>query len=69
MFAIKWATALQMLCLCALSAFAQPLRNEQQLFSPTAALAFYNLAENVTGSGSEKSIVSDRQAEQALIFL
>ncbi|MFA5422672.1 MAG: hypothetical protein WC374_02315 [Phycisphaerae bacterium] len=69
MFAIKWATALQMLCLCALSAFAQPLRNEQQLFSPTAALAFYNLAEDVTGSGSEKSIVSDRQAEQALIFL
>lgn len=61
--------SVQMLCICALSASAQPLRSEDELFSPTAALAFYEIAHELTDSESEKTTVPTVQAEQALIFL
>jgi hypothetical protein len=69
MLKTPWALSLQMLCICALSASAQPLRGSEELFSPTAALAFYEIAHDLTGPGSEKTSVSAENAEQALVFL
>jgi hypothetical protein len=63
------AIILQMLCICGFLASAQTLRSEQEMFSPTAALAFYDIAHELANSGSEKTQVSQQQAEQALVFL
>ncbi len=69
MFKTPWALSLQMLCICSFLASAQPLRSERELFSPTAALAFYEVAHDLTNSGPQSISVSGRDAEQALIFL
>jgi hypothetical protein len=69
MLKTPWALSVQMLCICALSASAQPLRGGQELFSPTTALAFYEIAHDLTNSGSEKTSISAENAELALVFL
>jgi len=69
MLKTPWALSLQMLCICGFLASAQPLRGGEELFSPTAALAFYEIAHDLTGPGSEKMSVSAENAEQALVFL
>jgi len=63
------ALSLQMLFICGFLAQAQPLRSEGKLFSPTAALAFYEIAHELTNSESEKTDVPAKDAEEALIFL
>ncbi len=69
MFKTSGAITLQMLCICGFLASAQPLRSGQEMFSPTAALAFYDIADELANSQSEKTQVSPQQAEQALVFL
>ncbi len=69
MFKTSGAITLQMLCICGFLASAQPLRSEQEMFSPTAALAFYDIAHELANSESEKTQVSQQEAEQALVFL
>jgi hypothetical protein len=69
MFKIPAALSLQMLCICGFLASAQPLRSGQELFSPTAALAFYEIAHDKLNSGSEKTNLQEQDAEQTLIFL
>jgi hypothetical protein len=63
------ALCLQMLFICGFLAQGQPLRNQDELFSPTAALAFYDIADDLTNTGSEKTLLPPADAEQALIFL
>lgn len=63
------ATILQMLCICGFLASAQPLRSEQEMFSPSAALAFYDIAQELEKPKSENSRISQQQIEQAMVFL
>jgi hypothetical protein len=69
MFKKSGAIILQMLCICGFLASAQTLRSEQEMFSPTAAMAFYDIAHELANSESEKTQVTRQQAEQALVFL
>jgi hypothetical protein len=69
MFKTSGAITLQMLCICGFLASAQPLRSEHEMFSPTAALALYDIAHELANSESGKTLVSRQQAEQALVFL
>ena len=69
MFKTLRALALGVLLICASAAPAQSLRSGDELFSPSAALVFYETAHELINSGSENTDVSAQNAEQALIFL
>ncbi len=51
------------------NAYAQIDRNRDALFSPTAALTFYEAAQDIINGSLTKSEISDEKAELALIFL
>lgn len=57
------------LLICAFSVHAQNTLAGDELFSPAAALVFYDIAHDMADSGSEKADLSEEKAEQALIFL
>ncbi|MBN1796070.1 MAG: hypothetical protein JW804_05305 [Sedimentisphaerales bacterium] len=64
----RYVLVLGLIIITASGVCAQPPSGNQELFSPTAALAFHQIAKDLTSAGSEKTQISDSEAKQAMIF-
>jgi len=65
----RYLLVLVPLLLCTYGAYGQVLSNGDDLFSPTASLTFYEMANELSNSGPDNKEISDSEAEQAMIFL